>query len=278
MASECRTGQIRFMKKSRLDISNVLASITVTDATATNNGQDFVDFLRNRNNTSAWVTTGSNDAANTTLEMDLTDERDLTTIILVKHNFDSYTLKYWDGGAYVDFATPISVTGNTDPTTFHEFNTVSTSRIQLVITGTMVADSDKRMTQAILTENLVSGQLEGWPVIRKPRLTTRKQVSNMLSGKVNVTESVGAYSMDLQVRHWKIAGDMDIVEEIYLGKRGVLVWLSGGDEDQFTFRRIGYRKEDIYLMRATNDYSPEWVSGVYINGLKITLKLREAIG
>ena len=270
-------GQIRFFKKSRIDLSNSLASITVTDATATNPGQAFTDFLRNRNNTSAWVTTGSNDAANTTLVYDMTDERDISVILLVLHNFAAYTLKYWNGAAYVDFATPISVTGNTAETSFHEVTQVSTSRLQLIITGTIVADADKKMRQTIISDKIVTGQLEGWPLIKKPRHTTNKKVTTMLSGKVNVLESVGAFSADLSVRHWSISADLDIVEEIFLGKRGVLMWLSGGDEAQFTQSRIGYRDEDIYLVRAINDYSPEYVSGVYVNGLKIQLKLKEAI-
>jgi hypothetical protein len=277
MSIECKTGQIRAFKKNKLDISNTLASITVTDGTATNDGSSFVDFLRNRNNTSAWLTTGSDDAALTQLDFELTDERDLDTLILVCHNFDSYTIQYWDGALYQDFSTPIAVTGNTKETTFHQFDKVETSRLRLIIQGTIVPDADKKMKQFIATENLVTGQLAGWPIIKKPTFDTNKKISKMLSGKVNVTESVGGFGFDLQVRHWSIDSDLNIVEEIYLGKRGVLIWLSAGDEEQFQFKRIGYRNEDIYLMRAVNNYSPEYVSGVYVNGVKITLKLRESI-
>lgn len=270
-------GQIRFFKKSRLDLENVNASITVTDATATNNGQSFVDFLRNRNNASAWMTTGSDDAALTTLTCEFTDERDFDSIILVCHNLKAYTIKYWDGALYQDFSTPIAETVNAKATTFHQFDKVSTSRIQIIIQGTFVADADKKMKQLIMTENLAAGKLEGWPLIRKPRHTTNKKVTTMLSGKVNVVESVGAFSAELSVRNWTIDTDLNIVEEIYFGRRGVLMWLSGGDDTQFSSRRIGYRDEDIYLVRAVNDYSPEWVSGVYVNGLKIKMSLKEAI-
>lgn len=277
MAIECQTGQIRFFKKNKIDLSNTLASITVTDAIATNDGAAFVNFLRNRNNTSAWVTTGSDDAALTELVFDMTDERDVDTLILVDHNLKAYTIQYFNGATFVDFSTTIAETVNTKDTTFHQFDKVTTSKIKLIIQGTFVADADKFIKQFIVTEKLVTGQLKGWPVIRRPRLNTNKKVAVMLSGKVNVTESIGGFSMDLQVRHWSIDSDLNIVEEIYLGRRGVLVWLSAGAEEQFQFKRIGYRNKDIFLMRATNDYGPEFVSGVYVNGLKITLKLRESI-
>ena len=275
--STVERGQIRFFKKSRLDLSNDLASITITDAVATNNGQTFVDFMRNRNNVSAWMTTGSTDAALTTIETNFTDERDIDSIMILCHNLADYTVKYWDGASFVDFAVPIAVTANTSINSFHKVTKVTTSRIQIIIQGTMVADDDKKIKQLIMTESLVTGQFEGWPIIKNPRHSTNRKVSNMLSGKVNVVESVGAFSCDLSVANWSKDSDLNIVEEIYLGKRGVLVWLSGGDDSQFLFRRFGYREEDIYFMRAINDYSPTWRSGVYVNGVKINLKLKEAV-
>lgn len=277
MEDICQTGQIRFFKKNKIDNSNTLASITVTDGVATNNGQSFVDFLRNKNNFSAWITTGSSDSANTELLAELTDERDLDSIMLIGHNFAAYTLQYWDGSSYQDFSTPINVSGNTKTTTFHQFDKVSTSRVKLIILGTMVPDSDKRMKQWILTEKLATGQFEGWPVIRRPELNTNKKISTVLSGKVSVIESIGAYEFDLQVRHWTSDSDLEIVMEIYRGRRGVLVWLSGGDEAQFKLKLLGYKDEDIFQMRAVNNFSPELASGVYVNGVKIDLKLRESI-
>ena len=268
--------QVRFFKKNIIDLSNATPVLTVTDATATNTGQSYIDFMRNRNNTSAWVTTGSNDAANTTIEIDLVDLRDVTSIIMVLHNFDSYTLKYWDG-SWVDFSTTVNVSGNAATTTFHEFTQVSTTKIQLVISGTVVANADKKMRQLIITENLVSGQLNGWPVFSKPNIDTNKKVSTMLSGKANVVESIGAYETSLKVDTWKDDADLQIVEEIYFGKRGVLVWPCGGDQAQFSSVRIGYRLEDIFLMRGVNNLISEWNKGLYTSGMKINMKLKEAI-
>src|SRR4051812_33469430 len=103
--------QICVFKKNLIDLSNTNGVLTVTDATATNNGQTFVDFIRNRNNSSAWLTTGSNDAANTQIDVDLGETRDITDIILVKHNWKAYTIKYsTDGVSYSDFTSAIAPT------------------------------------------------------------------------------------------------------------------------------------------------------------------------
>ena len=269
--------QIKFYDKSKLDLSNGVASITITDSVATNNGQDYVDFMRNRNNVSAWMTTGSTDAALTTIDVELVDEREITTVILTTFNFKAYTIQYWDGGAYVDFSTPVNETANVLTSIEHSFDQISTSKIRIIVSGTMIADADKRITQLIITKNLLTGQLDGWPVIKRPRHNTNKKVSIMLSGKVNVVESVGGFSCDLSVKNWNSDSDLSLVEEIYFGKRGVLMWLSGGDEAQFSHNRAGYRGEDIYLVRAVNDYTPEWSSGLYTTGMKINMKLKEAI-
>jgi hypothetical protein len=269
--------QIKFFNKNKLDIDNVDVNITVTDAVATDDGEALLDLMRNRNNASAWITTGSTDAANTTLVFDMVDERPVSDIIIVKHNLKAFTVKYWDGAVYQDFSTAISETVNTEETSYYSFTEVQTSKLQLIITGTQTVDDDKTIRQFIATDKLLTGQLVGWPIIKSPRHNSSKQINKMLSGKVNVVESVGAFSFSLTVSNWTKDADLNIVEEIYFGRKGVLVSLSGGDDAQFTNRRIGYRKEDIYLMRTVNDYSPEWSKGIYTNGLKINMKLAESI-
>lgn len=267
--------RILFTKLNKIDLSNLDASITVTDTTASNNGQSFIDFVRNRNNTSAWLTTGSNDAANTQLDIDTIDERDINRIIIVGHNLKAYTIQFFNGTIFTDFSTVIAETNDLEDTTAFTFDLVSTAKIRIIITGTKVADADKIIKQLYITEDI--GQLQGWPIIRNAKHTTNKRIGRMLSGKINSIESVGGFACDLRVSNYNIDADLTIIEKIYFGKRGVQVWLCGGNEDQFSHKRIGYRKEDIFLMRVTNDYQDDWVSGVYKNGIKILMKLAESI-
>jgi len=115
--------QIKLLRKSAVDRDNSNITITVTDAVATNTGQSIVDYTRNRNNNSAWVTTGSTDAANTTLEVEMGDFESIDTIILIGHNFKAFTIQYYNSG-YQDFSTPISETTNTDDNTEFTFTGV----------------------------------------------------------------------------------------------------------------------------------------------------------
>jgi len=271
------SGQITFFNKSLIDIDQGNITITVTDAVATNNGTDFVNYMRNRKNDSGWITTGSTDAANTTLDVDFTDEIDFTDILLVSHNLGAYTIQYWDGSAYQDFSTAITETTNTETTNHYNFTSVESSKLKIIITGAQTVDADKVIRQLIVTRRIGDGQLEGWPIIKKPTLSTNRKSNKMLSGKISQVESIESFSCQLTVAVWSSDDDMDIVEGIYFKHQGVLLWLCGGDESQFKNERINYRKEDIYLVRPVNEYSNEYYKGVYSNGQKITLELQESV-
>lgn len=271
--------QIRFFRKNIIDLQNPDAEITVTDPIAYNSGQDIVDFLRNRNNNSAWLTTGSSDAANTEMLVQFGVGRDVTDIILVKHNWKAFTIQYWDEIAFdwADFSTPINETNNSDETTNFQFDSVETNQIKIKIFGTQIPDDDKELFQLIVTSKIGSGSLEGWPVIKGATHDTNKRKTKMLSGKLHVIESIGSFGCDLDVTNWKSVKDIEVVEGIYFRREAVLVWLGGGDEEQFHVLARGYRKEDLYLMRPTDYYSPDYVKGIYSAGLKIKISLQEAI-
>lgn len=269
--------QIRFFKKNKIDLSNTACTMTVTDAIAYSNGQAIVDFLRNRNNNSAWVTTQSTDAANTTLEADIGDLVSVSDILLVNHNFKSFKLEYHDGNNWNDFDPALDFTDCTESTTHLEFSSREITRIRLTIRGTQVADADKKMTQLIITEKYGKGQFNSWPVVKKPVHGTNKRKTKMLSGKVNLVESAGSFSCELSVSNLSDDDDLTLAEQIYFAHQGFLLWLCGGDEDQFSSKRLGYRRQDLYLMRPTADYSPEFYNGFYKSGVKFSMLLEECI-
>lgn len=267
--------QIRFFRKNQIDLSKENVVMTVTDAIALNNGQDFIDYVRNRKNTSAWATTGSTDAANTTIDVDLDGSTFIDSLFLIKHNFKAFTIQYWGGLNWVDFPTPISETNNSEETSFYKFDGVQVAKLRLVITETFVVDDDKILRQFVVTSQM--GQLEGWPIIKNPTISTNKIKNKMLSGKLNVIETIESFSTQLQVKVLRSTHDLDLIEAIYLLREGVLLWLNGGDDTQFSSVRLGYRKQDLPLVRPTDDYSPEFYKGLYRSGIKFKMKLEESI-
>lgn len=261
--------QIAFFEKNKCDFSNESLLITASQA------DDYTQFLSDRSNDSAWMTTGSVDADLTSIIFDMVDEYELTDLFLVKHNFKAYTLKYWNGSAWTNFSTTIAETVNTQETNRHSFTQVATTKLQLIIQGTQVADADKRMFQFVATKSI--GTLAGWPIINDPVVSRNRQRSVMLSGKKSIRENVGGFSCKLEVANWKSDADLTIVERLYDANDGFLMWLCGGSETQFSSVRQGYRKEDLFLMKCENEYRPEFYKGIYSSGLKMSLALSEVV-
>jgi hypothetical protein len=267
--------RIKFYEKSYLDIDSQNITITVTDATATNSGQSYVDFVRNRNNETAWMTTGSDDAANTQIDIDMAETLAIDRLLIVKHNLKAYTIQYHNGSSYVDFSTAINETTNTKSTNEHIFTEVQASKIRIITTGTQVADDDKFIYQILICKSL--GQLEGYPEIKKPVYSANKRVIKLLSGKSFIARQRGAFSCTLDVKNYNITADLNILESIYFNLSGVLVWVNAGDSDQFSREHISYRPEDIFLVQPTDEWTPEFYKSLYQSGIKFKMNLVEVV-
>lgn len=268
------SGQINFFRKNHIDTDRINPLLTVTDLVATNPGDEYLKFLRNRNNNSGWNTSGSSDAANTEILVDLKDFQNVDMVMLVRHNFKNFLVEYYDTGA-VGFVEYANYVDNEIATTLIK-KSVHTNQIRITIYNTTVVDDDKTMRQLIVTENFFSGEFIGWPEIKKPQTSLNKKITGMISGKARVVETRGAFSCSLDVKLLKIEEDLTIIENIFFNREGVLMLLSGGNEDQFSSRRIGYRNEDIVLVRPTNELELPWVKN-YTTGIKIKMKLIETV-
>lgn len=263
------------LEKNKIDLDFSNVTITPTDGVASDPGTDFVNLLRNRRNDSGWGTAGSSDAGLTTLTVEMTDEHECTDLFLVDMNFKAYTVKYWNGSAYVDFSVPIAETTNTLTTKHHQFAAVSFSRFQIIIQGTMTADQDKLMAQLIITRRL--GQFTTEPYIKKPKIEKGRKVRKMLSGRSNVTRSLGAFSCAFAFPGMTDVTDHALIEAMFDSFNGFLVWLRGDQTNASLFTDVqGFRTKDLYLMTCANDLETEWNGGYFKHGQKIEITLVES--
>lgn len=263
-----------FFSRSKMDISlGTALAITITDSVASDNGESFSDLVRNRNNRSGWATTGSTDAANTTFTVTWNDEVSFDNLFLVLMNFKAFTVKYWDGAAYVNFSTAISETNNMTPTKRYTFDEVTTTRIQIIITGTMSTDDDKFMRQLIVCS--LYGQFTTQFALDNVVLSQTRKVTQLLSGKSKITRNVGAFQCTFQKKNVSNGSDLTLIEDLYSVVDGFLVWLCGGDESQFRNVRVGYRYEDIFLCDFKTEYNPDWAGGFYMNGIDVKFTILE---
>lgn len=262
-------GQIRFFEKNKADFSDMNVIVSASQ------GQTYADRVRDRSNNTAWVTTGSVDADNTTFEIDFGDTKRIDSILLLKHNFKSYEIEYWNGSAWTAFPTPIDETVFAGESSFHQFTAVETTGVKLTIRGTQIVDDEKKLYQFVCTEEI--GQFNAWPVIKGAKTSRNRTRQKMLSGKENIREQVGAFSCSLSVAILSDSDDLDIIEALHDANEGFLVWLSGGDEAQFSSPRKGYRLEDLFLMKCVTELTNEFFKGIYPNGLVVKFDLVEVV-
>lgn len=261
-------GQVIFLRKNWADIDRAAVSSTASEA------NDLIPLVFNRSNTNGWATTDSVDANATTIEVQLGDTQLVHDIILAKHNFKSYVLYYYNVDTFTWVAL-VTTTTNTDATThYHSAAGFYTSAVRVVINGTFVANEDKYLYQWIVAERL--GQLAGWPVL-KPTISRELRRVKMLSGKFSIIPAVGAYGCRLSVTEWKSDADLTLVETLYESNEGFLIWPCGGDEDQFSSVRKGFRMEDLFLVRCSDELTTEFARGQYGRGLKVDIDLVEVI-
>lgn len=267
--------QIKIFKIPFSDLSNPNFSITINDPVASDIGTEIIPFMRNRNLTSAWSTTGSNDSANTEIVCELSDSPNINDIFLIGHNLKDFTVEYFDGTNYVLLDT---VSGNTDD--FYHLNLdypISSTIIRFTITGTITADDDKRITRLMIVERMLTGQFQDWLVIQDAEQSKIKKKNQMLSGKYFISDSVGAFTVTLRSRGITNQGDIDIIEQMFLSRSGFMLWLSGGDEAQFRFKLTGYRRQDFYIMKPERDYIAEYYKGLYRSVVPQNIRLVETV-
>lgn len=272
--------QPRFFRKNLIDLDYNNVTFTITDSVASSTGSTLTNLMLNRDNDSGWSTTGSDDSANTQLDLVFNDVLQFDSIILAGHNFDNFTIQYYNEGSmtYTDFSTAISTSSLTVDTSFFEFDSVDSSRIRIIIGGTQVADADKVLRQLIVTRKIRTGQLEGWPIIKNSTLDLEKNAVKTISGKSKITRRVGSFSCDMNFKTWPSQADMDLMEDLhFFHPNGFLFWPSGGDETQFKYKRINYRAKDIYLCGIESEWNPDWYKGLYKNGLDMRVRLVEVI-
>ena len=82
---------------------------------------------------------------------------------------------------------------------------------------------------------------------------------------------------ELEIKLSGEENDLNMHEELYEQREGLLLLLSGANEDQFRTKRKGYRNEDIVLVKAIDEYTNPYYKGQYPNGIKIKIKIAEVV-
>lgn len=276
------TGGIKFFTRNKN-----LAEDGATGTATT--GNSILERALDKNPLTKWRSVGSSDATTETLIVDFPEDVTIDRLLLVDHNWKSFTVKYDSGGVYTDFANVVGLDGSlgggisettfADDTAYYEFDSVTTDSLELTVTETQVADAEKFLTQLISCQEL--GTLTGFPLIRGLRPSRNVRSKNVLSGKVLAQKSEESMKFDLDFKNFgsTFTSDLDLMFSLFEREDNFLVWLSGGRRGStyFSYGLRGFRLKDVYEMQATRDFPLSFRDNVYVNPVNVKVKLEEAV-
>ncbi len=262
------SGGIKFFYKNRGDIedSNTFPTVSSGSTTATN-AQSRKPYLW-------WESVGSDDVTTETYQLNFGASKDIDRLILKRHNFKNFFVKYWNGAAWTHFANVvtkegtqanITETGNTKTTSYYEFTEVSTDKILISIDTTQAVDAEKYIYEIIATKEL--GTFQGYPVYQGG--FAKKLASKVaLSGQTAQTILGERYHSNLSFTTYPTEVDHNLMVTLWDLNKEFLIYPCGANEDQYRFSDMkGNRLRDIFLVNFVGNFEPNYNRNVYINPL-----------
>ena len=276
------TGGVKFFKRNK--------NLSEDGATATaSTGEVVINRALDKNPLTKWRSVGSSDATTETITISYPEDTTINRVILQDHNWETFTVQYDSGGVFTDFTTVVGLDGSlgggisettfADDTAYYEFDSVTTSRIQITVTTTQTADEDKFISQIISTEEL--GTLQGFPLVRGLSPSRNLRRRKVLSGKSLIQKSEESVRFRLDFKNFgsTFTADLDLMFTLFEREDNFLTWLSGGKRgtDNFRYTLRGFRLKDIFEMQIDRDFPLSYRNNVYVNPVNVRVSLTEAV-
>lgn len=275
------SGGIKFFERSMCLVSD---GTTVSASSGNASAERALD----RNSVTYWRTVGSTDAITETFEVTFNEDKTISRILLLDHNFKSFNIRYDVAGAWTHFASVTGLSGSmsnitetvfSGDTSYYEFSPVTTGKILISVTTTQVVDAQKYLAQLIVTSEL--GTLSGYPIIKGTELSRNLRVEKMLSGRALTMKSDEFFEVDLEFKDYPAgnSADIDLMFTLHDREDNFLIWLCGGRSGSSYFRKQlrGYRLRDVFPVQVIGSLKPIYSGNVYQNPVNFTVQFREDV-
>lgn len=259
---------IKFIDLSHCDIDTNTTVVVSSGSTIRNK-------MRDRRSTTQWVSSGSNDLITETIVFDFGEPKPVDYIQLLNFNLKKFTIKYDSAGTPTDFSVPINETVNNSGGSiiFNSFAEVTTQKIYITATETIIANAEKAIGEVIISK--VIGTFKGYPDV-SIKIDKNKIEKKMLRGKAKIVDRDETISYALSFKAYPENEDMVLVEKLWDRRNPFYILLSGNIESDFRFIRHGWRNQDIRLVCVSKDYDPNYYQNLYFSGVDFTINLIEA--
>jgi len=237
---------------------------------------------------SYWRSVGSIDSITETITITFNASKVINRILLLDHNWKEFTVKYFSGGSYVNFASVLGIDGSiasisettfAEDSAYYEFAPVATTSIQITVTKTQVVDQEKYINQIIATTEL--GTLVGYPDVNGLDMTTNAREKKVLSGKIITMKSEKSLKFSLAFKNYppSLSNDIDLMFSLWESDDTFLIWLCGGRRGSNYFRKQlrGFRLRDVICAQTSAVINPDYSKNVFTLPINFTIKMNEAV-
>jgi hypothetical protein len=232
---------------------------------------------------------GANDDT-TTVTWTVTYNKSVTIdrVILNRINFKSFTVKYDLASVWTDFTNVVGLDGAlgggitessfSDETAYYEFDSITTTGIQITATETQSADAEKIIYNLFTTAEL--GTFEGFPGISALNFSRNAKSATVLSGLANIQKGFDVLGgCTLTFSNYPKQADIDLLTTLYDREESFLVWFCGGRRGTtyFRFNNKGFGLRDIFNMQTPGVLTPSYPGSIYINAPNASIDLVESV-
>lgn len=270
------SGGIKFFRKNRGDIDDENATSAASTGSSTRN------YARSRKRYLRWESVGSDDLTTETYELRFGASYDIDRIILNRHNFKAFFVKYWDGAAWQHFANVVTKEGtqanitetvNTKTTNYYEFTSVNTEKIIVSIDTTQAVDAEKYLYECIATEEI--GTLTGYPGY-SGTFAKKRAFKEAFNGRVAQSILGENFKASLRFDMYPTEADHIIVNALWDLDKEFYIYPCGANEAQYRYQSmVGNRLRDLFLVGIRGDLTPSYERNVYKNALNYKMDLSE---
>ncbi len=252
-------GNVKFMDVNFIDTNTTFTFTSASTALAS--------FLFDNDRTTRLNSVGSDDVTPEVWEFEFTTQN-VDRLYLDNHNIKSGTIKFFDGFSFVDFSPAISLSGNSDETSYFEVASVSTDRIQLTMNTTFVVDDQKRVGQFRVFTEL--GIVATNPIDMDP-LFSEASVTHRTGTGGNVHVAFGEKYQTTMVFDDSDAADMTLFRLIKDRLDPFYVFPGGGVDKA----QEGFRLRDMFFVNYMNSFEPKIKGKLFDIGTILSIDLEE---
>ena len=261
------TGRVKILERNLASVQEG-ARATASDGTDGNN-------LIAENNETVWQSLARTGTVEITINLPPTRAN---RIILLDHNLSSFAVS----GTFNNLTNianapmgAIDLVQNTRQTSYFAFDQINVTSITLTLRDTISPGEFKRIGRFILCQEF--GTFEGWPVI-SPSFNDNARRFKSKAGEILISKQRRTLDkISLIFKNYTKLNDIDLIQRLHRYDQPVLIWPSGGREEQFRFAQEGFRNKDLYKVKSMGSLPIRLDKGSYSSLLDSRISFSEVI-